>query len=36
MVKDFHDRNTWRISSHINAHTGNVPLDPVFFMQTFT
>ena len=36
MVKIFHDQNSRRISPHINAHTGNVPHDPVFFMRNFT
>ena len=31
MVKFFHDQNSWRISSHINAHTGNVTYNPVFY-----
>ena len=31
MVKNFCDRNSWRISSCINVHTGNVPHDLVFF-----
>ena len=31
-VKIFHNRNSWRISSCINVHTGNVPHDPVFYM----
>ena len=30
MVKIFRDRNSRRISSCINAHTGNVPHDSVF------
>ena len=29
-VKIFHDRDSWRISSCINAHTGNVPHNSVF------
>ena len=32
MKKIFHDQNSWRISSCINAHTGNIPNDPVFYM----
>ena len=30
-VKSFCNRNSWRISSRINAHIGNVPHDLVFF-----
>ena len=32
VVKIFCDQNSWRISSHINTHTGNAPNDPVFYM----
>ena len=31
-VKIFHDRNSQRISSHINTHTGNALNDPVFYI----
>ena len=31
-VKIFHGQNSWRISSHINAHTGNTFNDSVFYM----
>ena len=31
-VKIFHDRNSWRITSRINADTGNAPNDLVFYM----
>ena len=30
-VKSFRDRNSRRISSHINVHTGNTPNDLVFY-----
>ena len=30
-VKNFCKRNSRRISSHINAHTGNALKDPVFY-----
>ena len=30
MVKIFRDQNSWRISSHINMHTGNITFDSVF------
>ena len=30
MVKIFHDQNSQRITSRINAHTGNAPKKPVF------
>ena len=35
MVTIFYDQNSWRISSHINAHSSNVPHDAVFFTQSF-
>ena len=31
-VKIFRDQNSWRISSRINVHTGNVPNDLVLYM----
>ena len=31
VVKIFCNQNPWRISSRINAHTGNAPNDPVFY-----
>ena len=34
MVKIFHDQNSWRISSHINAHTSNI-LHDSFFQANF-
>ena len=33
MVKIFRNRNSWRILSHINVHTGNIPQDSVFSMH---
>ena len=30
-VKIFHDRNSWRISSRINSHTGSTLNDLVFY-----
>ena len=35
MVKFFRNQNSQRISSCINAHTGNVPHDSVFFQTNF-
>ena len=31
LVKNFRDQNSQRITSHINAHTGNTPNSPVFY-----
>ena len=31
-VKFFCNRNSWRITSRINAHTSNAPNDLVFYM----
>ena len=30
-VKIFCNQNSWRITSQINVHTGNIPNDPVFY-----